>query len=446
MATESLDKILSEARIRPLLTDLLTAGDECCLVGGTLRDWLLGRPVTDFDFATPGDPTALARRFAHAVDGSWFLLDPQRRQSRVVVRGAGAEFTYDFAPWRGPDLEADLRGRDFTVNALALPLAAEGQGVLLDPLGGRSDLDLRLLRDCSADAFRDDPLRILRGVRHAVTLGFQLDASTAGRMRAAVVLLPQAAPERIRAELAAILAAAPVSRGLSLLREFALLPQLFGPPGSDAAVVEGMRLAAAVEASLTELAAADASGEIARLCGEELDDGFSRLALLKLAGFLRRYAPVDLRAVLSNRLRLSRNNNERLRSLCRLPAALATELPALPAGRGRALWAEDLGAAPVESLLFLAVLDEPLRRSPALLLAALRDLRAEAGSGRIPSLVDGCWLRERLGLGEGPAVGTLLAQLRRAEMAGRVRTRAEAEAFLLAPPQKSVDKKEGDPL
>ena len=84
---EDLKKILTEARIIPALSDLLQHGAECWLVGGTLRDWLLGRPVKDFDIATPKDPSDLAMRFAERVGGKWFLMDQQRRQSRVVLRG-----------------------------------------------------------------------------------------------------------------------------------------------------------------------------------------------------------------------------------------------------------------------------------------------------------------------------------------------------------------------
>ncbi len=443
---ESLKKILTDARVLSALTDLLPAAGECCLVGGTLRDWQLGRAVTDFDFATPGDPTVLARNFARAIGGSWFLLDPERRQSRVVAAGTGVELTYDFAPWRGPDLEADLRGRDFTVNALALPLSAAGPGDLLDPLGGLIDLQQGRLRDCSSSAFRDDPLRLLRGVRHAVTLGFHLESATAKRMRAATELLRESAPERIRAELAAILEVAPVARGLALLQEFDLLPRLFGPPGSAAAVSPAMRMAADVEESLATLTAADGSGELAGLCRENLDDGFSRAALLKLAGFLRGYQPDDLRILLAQRLRLSRKNSALLRRLVTLPAVPAAELHRLPAGRARALWAEDLGPDPAAGLLFLAGLNDTLAREPDLLLAVLHDFGGAAVGGRVPDLVDGRWLQERLGSGEGPQTGRLLARLRRAELAGEVGSRAEAETFLRGLAQKSVDKHDDDPL
>jgi len=437
---DSLQKILAEACITPELVGLLEPGEECVLVGGALRDWLLGRAVTDFDFATPGDPTLLAQRFARMTGGSWFVLDPMRRQSRVVLHRAGETRTYDFAPFRAPGLEADLRGRDFTVNAIALVLDGEKRPVILDPLGGRGDLERGCLRDCSPQAFRDDPLRVLRGVRHAAVLGFNIEAQTFARMRAAAGLVREAAPERIRSEVAAIFAQVPVARGLALLGELALVPDLFGAAGHEAAFAEGVRLAGAVETTLSTLAGADASGEIEGLCRQELEDGFCRSALLKFASFLRGYATDELPDILQRRLRLSRRNALMVRRLLELPRALAEGLPGLPAGRARALWVEELGPSPVDSLLFLALFDASLRQSPELLLAALGDHRAALRRGRIPDLVDGRWLRERLALDEGPLIGDLLKRLRRAEMAGEVRTAEEAHDYLIQHAKKMVDK------
>jgi len=437
---ESLLAILAEARIRPQLASLLKQGDECVLVGGALRDWLLGRPVTDFDFATPEDPTLLAQRFAKLIGGSWFVLDPLRRQSRVVHHHAGETRTYDFAPYRGTGIEADLRGRDFTINSLALPIESDGRPVLHDPLGGRRDLERELLRDCSPTAFRDDPLRVLRGVRHAVVLGFGFKTKTFSRMHSAAPLVRKMAPERIRGELAAIFSSPPVGHGLTLLDELGLCPDLFGGPSRPEGVGEGIRLASAVEMTLSRLGQVDAGTEIVELCRQELADGFTRAALLKFAGFLRGYGPSEPVETLQKRLRLSRRNLGLVRRLLELPTDLAAGLPALPAGRARALWAESLGPSPSDGLLFLTVFDRILMNSPELLLSTLRDHRAARRRGRIPDLVDGRWLRERLGITEGPAIGALLEDLRRAEVDGEVRTVEEAQSYLCCHAKKMVDK------
>jgi poly(A) polymerase len=179
---KTLEKILTDARV-PLLASLLPPDVECFLVGGALRDWQLGRPVADLDFAVSCDPTELARAFAAAVGGHWFLLDAERRQSRVVA--GRRDVTYDFAPYRADDLAGDLRLRDFTINALALPVVA-GNALppLIDPLGGVSHLQTGLLRGCSSGVFQDDPLRILKGIRHCAALGLAVEPSTLDWMRA----------------------------------------------------------------------------------------------------------------------------------------------------------------------------------------------------------------------------------------------------------------------
>ncbi|MFO7982283.1 MAG: hypothetical protein R6V08_02420, partial [Desulfuromonadales bacterium] len=122
IVTNSLSHLLDSARIVPDLVDLLAPGQICYLVGGALRNVYLGLPVSDFDFTLADDPTDLAQKFAERLDGHWFSLDETRAQSRVVVKTESGPVFYDFAPWRAATIEEDLRLRDYTVNALALPL------------------------------------------------------------------------------------------------------------------------------------------------------------------------------------------------------------------------------------------------------------------------------------------------------------------------------------
>jgi poly(A) polymerase len=440
---ESLRKILTGARLLPDLVELLGPREPCYLVGGALRDWLLGREVTDFDVATPGDPTDLAQRFAGRVGGKWFLMDRQRRQSRVVVKGQGR--IYDFAPFRAPDLEADLRLRDFTVNAMALPLVLDGAPEPLDPLGGRRDLAQGRLRACAEWVFYDDPLRVLKGVRHCAELGLCLEEETFRRMREAVALLDRVAPERIRAELAAVFAAPLARENLPLLQALGLDRQLFGPPDSEEGFERGVRLAERAEEVTRRLAGADAA--VASFLVEEVEAGLSRTTLLKLAAFLRGYALADPSAFCFA-LRLSRRAAALLPSIVALePLPLDRLAPFAATGRGRALWAESLGPGPGEVVIFLAVLAEvePERAAEAIL-PLLRDMRETAVEGRIPDLVDGRWLCEELGLCQGPAVGQALARLRAEEVAGRVKNAQEARKFLESLDKKIVDNETGDTL
>ncbi len=422
-----LHAILTAARILPELPRLLAPGEPLFLVGGTLRDWLLGRSIGDFDFATPGDPTTLAQRFAQCIGGHWFLLDEVRRQSRITLRHEGETLTCDFAPFRAADLEGDLRLRDFTFNAMAMPILSTGKlGPLHDPLGGQKDLAERQLRACSAGVFADDPLRVLKGVRHAAVLGFAPEAETFTLMREAAGLLGRIAPERVRAELVAIFAAGQLAEPSRALQELGLWCSIFGPPSGSLAA--GENLIVLMEAVL---AALRSHAELIPLLSAECETDLSRATLLKLAAFLRGYKPADLPARLAA-LRFGRKAIAILTSLHALPSAKMEEVARLPDySRGRALWAAQLGANPVDALLFLPCLGEGL---PEIVinrvLPVLHDHCRLAVAGRIPDLLDGGWLRQNLGIEEGRAAGTALAMVRREEIAGRVQNAAQAADFL----------------
>src|SRR5919198_3995636 len=124
------------------------AGAEAWVVGGAVRDELLGRPVLDLDVAC-GDPRAAARAYAQRSGGAPFPLSERHGAWRVALGGGR---TVDFTPLRGP-LEADLASRDFTINAIARPLAG---GDDVDPFEGRADLERRVLRAVRAEVFEDD--------------------------------------------------------------------------------------------------------------------------------------------------------------------------------------------------------------------------------------------------------------------------------------------------
>jgi hypothetical protein len=145
------------------------AGVEAYLVGGAVRDELLGRQVVDVDIATP-DPEVAARIYAGLSKGAVFPLSEQHGAWRVAFKGGS---TVDFTPLAS--IEDDLGTRDFTINAIAQPVAG---GDYVDPLGGRADLESRTLRAVSESIFEDDPLRLLRAVRLEDELGFALDEPT----------------------------------------------------------------------------------------------------------------------------------------------------------------------------------------------------------------------------------------------------------------------------
>jgi putative nucleotidyltransferase with HDIG domain len=185
---------------------VLPAGMPTYLVGGAVRDLLLKRVSHDLDFVVPKDALATARSVANALEGGFFALDPERNTGRVILTtDANERYYLDFATFRGPDLESDLRNRDFTINAIAVDIRQPD--VLIDPLGGVKDLHARQLHVCSATSFMDDPLRILRCVRQAAEFELKIAPESRRLLKQALIGLPNISPERLRDELFRILEA-----------------------------------------------------------------------------------------------------------------------------------------------------------------------------------------------------------------------------------------------
>jgi tRNA nucleotidyltransferase (CCA-adding enzyme) len=199
------------------------------LVGGAVRDGLLGRLTArpDLDLVVPVDAIDLARRLRRTLGGSCVVLDPERSIARLVLQG----WTIDLARCAGGDLAADLARRDFTVNAIALPLEGApppGRGSaadlrLIDPCGGLPDLAAGRLVAISEANLLDDPLRLLRGVRLACELAFSIAPATWGLIGRHRQRITAVAGERVLAELERLAAAPEGHRGLGQALEAGLL-------------------------------------------------------------------------------------------------------------------------------------------------------------------------------------------------------------------------------
>ena len=199
------------------------------LVGGTVRDGLLGRPLADVDVAVAGDAREFGQRAAAALGGTYVPLGERFGACRIVLRGAATSQHLDLVSYAG-SIESDLRRRDFTVNAMAV--AAHGfdgdwaAAEVLDPTGGRADLASKTLRMVAPTVLDDDPLRLLRAVRFVAELGFALDGATTTAVRDRAVTLASVAPERVRAELCRVLAAEGAVAWIELLDDLGLLDVL----------------------------------------------------------------------------------------------------------------------------------------------------------------------------------------------------------------------------
>jgi tRNA nucleotidyltransferase/poly(A) polymerase len=171
----------------------LLAGDDAWVVGGAVRDELLGREVIDLDIACR-QPRQAAAAYARRAGGKPFPLSERHGAWRVAYRDGR---TVDFTPLPN-GIEQDLATRDFTINAIARPVDG---GDHVDPHGGRGDLEARRLSAVKPTVFEDDPLRLLRAVRFEQELGFELDSETERLVREGAGLVARPAGERILGEL-----------------------------------------------------------------------------------------------------------------------------------------------------------------------------------------------------------------------------------------------------
>jgi len=207
-------------------------GEDAWVVGGAVRDRLLGRPVLDLDVAVAGDPRALARRVAVLAGGPAFELSGEFGAWRV--HAPGRRWQVDVAVLQGDSIQEDLEQRDFTVNAIAEPLDG---GALIDPFDGALDLERRCLRMVAEEAFDRDPLRVLRLARFAAGLGFEPDEETSVAAARRAARIGDVAPERVFAEFKSLLTSDRPIEGLAVMDRLGLteqvLPELVALRGID---------------------------------------------------------------------------------------------------------------------------------------------------------------------------------------------------------------------
>jgi tRNA nucleotidyltransferase/poly(A) polymerase len=183
-------------KIRQIIPD----DTQVFLVGGAVRDALKRKPIRDYDFVVMEDVFDLARHVADKLGGAFFVMDDEREIARVIKSGNSTyPEVYDFSKIVGGTLEADLRNRDFTINAIAVNVQRPQE--VLDPLGGANDLLHGKLKECSASAVINDPIRVLRAIRIAVDYKLRISSETRKKIKLAGPSLNSITDERIRDEL-----------------------------------------------------------------------------------------------------------------------------------------------------------------------------------------------------------------------------------------------------
>lgn len=214
------------ADLRQHLAAIHAVATDAHLVGGAVRDLLDGREPHDLDVVTTADARVVAQKLAERLEANAFALDAERGAWRVVLDGEGAFGEIDVSTI-SESLDADLRRRDFTVDAMAAQIEADGTlGALLDPTGGQRDLEARRIRMVSREGLVDDALRMLRAVRLSVELGLTIERETADAIADLAPTLNQAAAERQRDELLRILETPRAAEGVRLMDELGLLHEM----------------------------------------------------------------------------------------------------------------------------------------------------------------------------------------------------------------------------
>lgn len=372
------------------------------LVGGAVRDGLLGRLAAkpDLDLVVPEEAIGLAQTLARRHGGSVVVLDRDRSIARLVISGS----TVDLARQEGATLEADLRRRDFSINAIALTLpVGRAEAALVDPCQGLQDLAAGRLRALSESNLLDDPLRLLRGMRLVGDLELSIDRQSGGWIRDHRARLTQVAPERVLAELARMAASRSGHQGLALALNYGLLaPWLAGDSNPHGAEMQLKTL----------------TPEQAQARGLSPEEGLTALPVARLALLFDTASLVRLQA--SRRLQKSVGNLHHW--LKRLQG------PGISGALERLAEDERLNLQIELEADLPALLLHLERRQAETALKRWRDPEDPLFHPAAP--MDGHSLQQQLQVPAGPLLGQLLSYLRRERAMGRLPAQNHDQALI----------------
>jgi poly(A) polymerase len=468
--TERLES-LERSRQLQLAREALPPTD-AWVVGGTVRDALLGLPLEDLDLVVAADSGKAAKHLAGLASGHAFELSEEFAAWRVVAPDHG--WQADVTTMRGGSIAADLGLRDFTANAIAVPL---GGGELIDPHGGQSDLDRRLLRAVARTSFRDDPLRTMRMARLACELGFEVEEQTVALARAESGALERVSPERSYYELRQLISSPDPLSGLELMDRVglvaALLPELDALKGVEqnpyhhldvwGHTFEVLEQLLEIERDPAQVFGPHAEA-VSRELARPLADDLTRWQALRLGALLHDVGKPATRAVspegrvlfwghdelgarmcreIARRLRASAAMGEFLARLALHHLRLGFLVHQRPLSR-RDVFRYLRACDPVEvEVTVLSTADRLATRGERTRAEAIethvelaRELVSEALAWRAKGPPDpplrGNELIAELGIEPGPRLGELLEQLREAAFAGEIRSRDDALALARA--------------
>ncbi len=443
------------------------------VVGGAVRDRLLALPLLDIDLILPVDPAPLAKKVAAALGGASFPLDEERGIVRVKLPGG---IHLDFARWQGRTLEEDIDRRDFTINAMAVPLGAwmtsHWKEAIIDRHKGLSDLQKKRIIPLNNHVFKEDPLRLLRAFRIAAELDCTLPPATLSVIKKNAKLIRKPAPERKREELLRTFATPRAYKTLVSMDQSRLLDMVFPEaPRLRRTAVKHYGKGGVLRHTLDsvkcfEEIVADKSwfpglnGKIQTYLQEKMA-GHSRLAHCKWGLLLHDIGKPDTMKIMDGRLRFFEHEHvgaKRVGKLAPLyrwsgdetsryenfvrhhmrPGNLAVQSDVSDKAIHR--FFRDLGDDAVAMLLvslgdhltYLTAAQRKKRHSAheKTTIKMIRRFYTQREKVVPPRLINGHEIMKAFNLKPSPVIGALMADLNEAQSEGKIHTKADALAYL----------------
>ncbi|MEL6269574.1 MAG: hypothetical protein AAFR22_07170, partial [Chloroflexota bacterium] len=247
---------------------LLGFADPVYIVGGAVRDALLGRPIKDLDLATPGDSIGVAKLIANSFpNGALYIMDKERGVARALIETMHGPLNVDVAKFRGEagDLLTDVTDRDFTINAMMVDLKGD-LAQIIDPLNGERDVAQKTIRRCNPQSVVSDPVRGLRAVRQSNQLTYRIEPETLKDVRTSAAHLDDTSPERVRDELFKIHDLRRPAAALRVMQRIGLLDAVL--PVTENSGQDGVEQIFAVQDKLAGLLAGFFPGEMDNLASD----------------------------------------------------------------------------------------------------------------------------------------------------------------------------------
>lgn len=398
---------------------------EAYFVGGCVRDHLRNEPLKDIDVALSGNTHVIGRKLAREYQGHVFWLHEDEGVVRVVLpKQDGLQI--DLCPLRG-SLDDDLRARDLTINSMAIatPHGLVSDAPVLDPMGGRADLESRLVRFCTPASPENDPLRTMRALRFRWKLGFALADGTADRIRECVPMLARVSVERVRDELFQLLSIDNADEALAETLAFGAGRWLIGRELPDAA--DGGCQAAFERVAWLLRYLHSAPAELTQLLAAEPTPPRRRREVLLWAAVLHAMAPVVATGTAARYLALSNDEKQLITKGIEGAGRTAALLANWPVeGRARYRHFRAAVAAAPETVVLAGAAEGAWTYAHTELLQEALDRVLRPA----PPLLTGSDVMRLLDLAPGPRVGELINGIEEARADGLLTSAAEAEAWL----------------